>query len=70
MKELLCSNDAVQLSFIEVLLRDSGIDCVIFDTHTSILEGTLGILPRRLMVLDDDYERARRLLLDAGQDVP
>jgi hypothetical protein len=70
MKELLRSNDMVQLSFIEVLLRDSGIESVVFDGHTSILEGSLGVLPRRLMVLDDDLETARQLLRDAGQDIP
>ncbi len=70
MKELLRSNDMVQLSFIEVLLRDSGIECVVFDGHTSILEGSLGVLPRRVMVLDEDWDAARRVLRDAGQDVP
>ena len=70
MKELLRSNDMVQLSFIEVLLRDSGIECVVFDGHTSILEGSLGVLPRRVMVLDEDLEAARQLLRDAGQDIP
>lgn len=70
MKELLRTNDPVQLSFLEVLLRDSGIESVVFDAHTSIVEGSIGVLPRRLMVLDDDLDRARRLLRDAGQEVP
>ena len=70
MKELLRSNDMAQLSFIEVMLRDSGIECVVFDGHTSILEGSLGVLPRRVMVLDEDWDAARRVLRDAGQDVP
>lgn len=67
MRELLRSNDPVELSFIEVLLRDSGIECLIFDTHTSIAEGSIGILPRRMMILDEDYDTARRLLVDAGK---
>lgn len=70
MKELLRSNDPVRLSFVEVLLRDSGIDCVIFDTHTSFAEGSIGVLPRRLMVLDDDFSMAQRVLLDTGQMDP
>jgi hypothetical protein len=70
MKELLRSNDMVQLSFIEVLLRDSGIECVVFDSHTSILEGSLGVLPRRVMVLDEDWDEARRVLRNSGQDIP
>jgi hypothetical protein len=69
-KELLRTNDPVQISFTEVLLRDSGIDCIVLDSHTSILEGSIGILPRRIMVLDEDHPRARRVLLDAGQEVP
>lgn len=65
MKELLRSNDAVKLSFLTALLSDSRIDSVILDTHASIMEGSLGILPRRLMVLDEDYDRALRLLEEA-----
>jgi hypothetical protein len=42
----------------------------VFDSHTSILEGSLGVLPRRVMVLDEDLDAARRLLRDAGQDIP
>ncbi|NMM44443.1 DUF2007 domain-containing protein [Rhodospirillaceae bacterium KN72] len=67
MREILRSNDPVELSFTEVLLRDSGIDCILFDAHTSILEGSIGAIPRRLMVADDDFEAAKRLLTDAGQ---
>ncbi|MEQ8442905.1 MAG: DUF2007 domain-containing protein [Alphaproteobacteria bacterium] len=70
MKELLRTNDPVELSFLEVLLKDSGIESVVFDAHTSIAEGSIGILPRRIMVLDEDYSRARRLLQDAGHEVP
>lgn len=68
MKELLRTNDPVRLSFIGSVLRDSGIDSVVFDEHTSIVEGSIGILPRRLMVLDEDYDAARRLLRDTGQE--
>ena len=67
MKELLRTNDVVRLSWLVALLGDSGIDAVILDTHTSILEGSIGALPRRLMVHTDDAERARRLLVAAGE---
>lgn len=68
MTELLRTNDAVLLSFITALLKDSGIESVILDTHASIIEGSLGMLPRRLMVVAEDGDRARKLLEDA--DMP
>ena len=65
MKELLRSNDPVLLSWIEALLTDSRIATVLLDVHTSIIEGSISAIPRRLMVGDDDYSTARRLLADA-----
>lgn len=62
MKEVLRTNDVVFLSWVDALLADAGIDAVILDTHTSILEGSIGALPRRLMVLDEDLDAARRLI--------
>ena len=67
MKELLRTNDMVRLSWLEALLADAGIDTLVLDLHTSIIEGSIGILPRRLMVPEKDFERARRVLLDAGE---
>ena len=66
MKQLLRTNDPVLLSWLDVLLRDAGIESMVFDTHTSILEGSAGAIPRRLMVIDDDFEAARKLLIEAG----
>ncbi|MBK17826.1 MAG: hypothetical protein CMM52_03165 [Rhodospirillaceae bacterium] len=67
MKELVRSNDPVLLNWLQVLLRDSGIETVIFDAHMSILEGSAGAIQRRLMVADDDYEQARARVKDAGE---
>lgn len=67
MVELLRSNDPVRLSWVTALLADAQIETVVFDTHTSILEGSIGALPRRLMVLDDDLSRARHVLKTAGE---
>jgi len=64
-KELLRSNDPVLLSWVEALLADSRIATVLLDVHTSIIEGSISAIPRRLMVGDDDYATARRLLADA-----
>jgi hypothetical protein len=65
--ELLRSNDAVRLSYVTALLADAGIEAVMLDLHNSVLQGSLGILPRRLMVISEDFAAARRLLIDAGE---
>ena len=65
MTELLRSNDMVLLSWIEVYLRDAGIESVLLDQNISVLEGSIGAFNRRLMVLDDDEARARALLQEA-----
>ena len=70
MKELLRSNDTVRLGWLTAFLADAGIESAIFDTHTSILEGSVGAIPRRLVVADDDYPKARRMLQDAGESLP
>lgn len=62
MKELLRTNNAVYLTFAQSVLADAGIECLVFDTHMSIMEGSLGVLPRRLMVADADVWRARKAL--------
>jgi hypothetical protein len=66
MKELVRTNDAVIISFIESLLRDAGIGCFVADQNMSVLDGSIGVLPRRVMVVDDEFEAARRVLADAG----
>ncbi|MBA3447838.1 MAG: DUF2007 domain-containing protein [Pseudaminobacter sp.] len=66
MIELIRTNDAVVISFAESLLRDAGIGCFVADQSMSVLDGSLGILPKRVMVVDDDAERARQILTDAG----
>lgn len=66
MKELLRTNDIVLVSAVEALLNGAGIPHLVLDRNMSVLEGSLGILPRRILV-DDDYSlSARRLLEDAG----
>ncbi len=61
------SNDAVRLSFLQVLLGDAGIRAVLIDAHTSAMEGSIGAIPRRLAVADEDAARARRVLAEAGE---
>jgi hypothetical protein len=66
MEELLRTNDAVLLSYAEALLGDAGIRVHVFDRNMSIIEGSLGILPRRLLVESARAGEARQLLSDAG----
>lgn len=70
MKELLRTNDMVKLSWLTALLSDAGIEALILDSHTSVLEGSALAIPRRLAVVDDDYQRARRILTEAGEELP
>lgn len=65
MRELLRSTDLIHLSWVLATLAADGIDCVILDEHVSGIEGGIGAFPRRMMVDDDIYERARALLLQA-----
>ena len=67
MKELLRTNDIVKLSWLTALLADSGIEALVLDANTSILEGSAGAIPRRLAVADDDYQQAKRILAEAGE---
>jgi len=62
MRDILRSNDLVELSWAQAVLRNAGIEAVMLDSHTSVLEGSLGILPRRLMVLNEDFATALGLL--------
>ncbi len=64
--ELMRTNDLVRLSFVQALLADAEIGSVVLDTHTSVIEGSIGAIPRRIMVDDDDLPAARRLIDDAG----
>ncbi len=67
MRVIAVSNDLVRLSFLTALLRDAGIDCVVLDGHASVMDGSIGAIPRRLAVADQDVGRARRILADAGE---
>jgi hypothetical protein len=65
-RELVRTNDAVLISAIEALLKGAHIDHMIVDQNISVLEGSIGIFPRRILVDDGQLEAARRLLTDAG----
>ena len=66
MRELVRTNDLVLISAIEALLNGANIEHIVLDQNMSVLEGSLGMLPRRILVGEDELARARRLLQDAG----
>ena len=64
MKELLRTNDPTVIALAKALLEGEGIDCFEMDVHMSVLEGSIGILPRRLMVRASDHFQASHVLKD------
>jgi hypothetical protein len=66
MRELVRTNDAVLVSAVQALLDGAAIPHLVLDQNMSVLEGSLGILPRRVLVAEDYLAAARRLLTDAG----
>jgi hypothetical protein len=65
MKELVRTNDAVRLSWLQAILAEADIAAIVLDSHTSIVEGSIGAIPRRVMVADADHFRASAVLRDA-----
>ena len=69
MIEILRTNDPTIIAFASALLRGEGINCFVFDVHMSVLDGSIGILPRRMMVSREDAFLARSVLSDNGLEV-
>lgn len=67
MQVVATTNDMVRLSFLRALLADAGIEAVLLDLHTSVVEGSIGAIPRRLVVAEADASRALRVLAEAGE---
>lgn len=67
MRVLVTTNDVVRLSFLRTLLADAGITATVLDAHASAIEGSIGAIPRRLVVAAVDESRARRVLTEAGE---
>ncbi len=68
MEELLRTNDPVLLSWLTARLAGEDIEAVVLDTHTSVMEGSISAIPRRVMVASRDLWRARKLL-DEAEDI-
>ena len=66
MREIVRTNDVVLITAIDALLKGAGIRHMVLDENMSVLEGSLGMLPRRVLVEDGEVARARQVLTDAG----
>ncbi|MGH7059069.1 MAG: DUF2007 domain-containing protein [Stellaceae bacterium] len=62
MKELLRTNDLVRLTWAQAVLAEASINCLVLDQYTSLVEGSIGAIPRRLMVAPRDHPRASALI--------
>lgn len=66
MEELARTNDLVLISAIEAILAQAGLRVFVADAHASVMDGSLGFLPRRVMIARQDAEAARAALIEAG----
>ena len=69
MKEIIKTNDLATIAYIKLLLTNEGIEYFELDVHMSALEGSISILPRRIMVVDSVFERAREILTENYIDI-
>jgi hypothetical protein len=69
MRPVLKTNNPVLLSFAQSLLSEAKIESVVFDENASIMDGSLGILPRRLMVADEDFIRGQLVLREGKRHI-
>ncbi len=67
MRTIATSNNPVRISFLRALLADAGIETILLDDYASVMDGSIGAIPRRLCVATDDEGRAQRVLRDAGE---
>lgn len=70
MRELIRTNDPTIIAYATALLDGEGIECFTMDVHMSVLEGSIGILPRRLMVRDTDHFHAAAVMRDNAIPMP
>jgi len=66
LRELVRTNNMVLVCSLQALLDAAAIPYMLLDQNMSVLEGSIGILPRRLLVAEDDADDARRILEEAG----
>lgn len=69
LKEVFRTNEPVILSAIEAALNESQIECLVADQFTSMMEGSIGAIQRRVLVIDDDEERARQIIQQIENEI-
>ncbi|MSP30826.1 MAG: DUF2007 domain-containing protein [Acetobacteraceae bacterium] len=67
MQVIATTNNPVRMSFLTALLADAGIAAIVLDMHASVMDGSIGALPRRIMVADGEAAQARRILAEANE---
>jgi hypothetical protein len=70
MRVLLRTNDLVLISYVSHLLDEAGIGFEVFDAHISAMEGSIGAFPRRIVVAEEDFPAARRIIGNAALTIP
>lgn len=68
MVELIRTNDPVLISYLVSVLKDEDIDAIVLDEHTSILEGSIGAIQRRIVVRQEDLYLARKIIEDVAPE--
>ena len=68
MKELYRTNDLAMLSWYQAVLNDRNIGNIVLDDHMSVLEGSIGAVQRRIMVIDEEFDAARRAIKEADKE--
>lgn len=66
MKELIRANNPALISFVEALLKELEVSYFVADQAISAAEGSIGMFPKRVLVIPEHFEKARQLLIDAG----
>lgn len=69
MIELMRTNDITLVAFAKALLAAEGITCFELDVHMSVMEGSIGIMPRRLMIAERDVFQAHAILKDNDVEI-
>ncbi|MEO1550526.1 MAG: DUF2007 domain-containing protein [Pseudomonadota bacterium] len=69
MIEILRTTDPTEIAFATALLRAEDIECFVMDVHMSVMEGSIGVFPRRMLVARQDAFRGRAILSDNNLDV-
>ena len=69
MEEILRTNDIVRISYVRAMLDEAGIGHFVADMHAAIIEGSIGAIQQRVMVLQEDAGRARAILRDVLGDL-